>query len=565
MFIIVALPVALAQESPAPNPGLATLGDEIHAWLAVNRSVSPNAFDRIPRPPGWQPDWSQTSLQQRKIEFLKLQARLKAVDALGFDTADRIDAAMLGATVAGVHWRLEVLASARRDPGFYIDQSLGSVFSLLAGSPEPSTEEIGEIITRLQGFTGLVNAAKLNLDRVVPELAEAAISRIGEVNARVDGLESALLPRVPESAQAALALGLRAARQSLASYKDWLSVSLPRFREPPDIGVQRYRWYLGHVAMVPRSPDAILAEAELMLARVGARLAVSRHRSQVGSDTGSLESARRVAQMSRITASELSAFIESTGLVDLPENTPGFQLEAFPATLAPLEGVGESVTFAARDAGDGRRYLHERRDAAGYPEALAWQDPRLLLSWDGAPGRQAQFHMASGHDRPIRRHATDSTLSAGIATYFQQQIMEAGLYAFSPASAQNALEFLGHQAALAIADIRLAKGALGVEGAVDFLVEATALSRRLAAREVQAMMARPGHAGAAFAAYGQVIRFLADASRMRGEKFSLSEFNARLLRNANVPIALQRWEYLGLEDELDALVEQRGRPATVPE
>jgi len=35
---------------------------------------------------------------------------------------------------------------------------------------------------------------------------------------------------------------------------------------------------------------------------------------------------------------------------------------------------------------------------------------------------------------------------------------------------------------------------------------------------------------------------------LRGEKFNLRAFHDFVWKNDDVPIALQRWEYLGLED-----------------
>jgi len=71
------------------------------------------------------------------------------------------------------------------------------------------------------------------------------------------------------------------------------------------------------------------------------------------------------------------------------------------------------------------------------------------------------------------------------------------------------------------------------------------------------------HAEAAFFATGpgqaisyqigkfQILNFLADARRQQGDKFSLRNFHDFLWLNGNLPIALQRWEYLGLRDSLE--------------
>ena len=51
----------------------------------------------------------------------------------------------------------------------------------------------------------------------------------------------------------------------------------------------------------------------------------------------------------------------------------------------------------------------------------------------------------------------------------------------------------------------------------------------------------------------QIMRFLAEARRQQGEKFDLQAFHDFLWMNGNVPIALQRWEYLGLKDDLETV------------
>ena len=51
----------------------------------------------------------------------------------------------------------------------------------------------------------------------------------------------------------------------------------------------------------------------------------------------------------------------------------------------------------------------------------------------------------------------------------------------------------------------------------------------------------------------QIIKFLADARLNQKEQFNLRAFHDYLWLNGNVPIALLRWEYLGLSDEIELL------------
>jgi hypothetical protein len=43
------------------------------------------------------------------------------------------------------------------------------------------------------------------------------------------------------------------------------------------------------------------------------------------------------------------------------------------------------------------------------------------------------------------------------------------------------------------------------------------------------------------------VKFLAEARLQQREKFNLRAFHDFVWKNGNVPIALQRWEYLGGE------------------
>ena len=48
----------------------------------------------------------------------------------------------------------------------------------------------------------------------------------------------------------------------------------------------------------------------------------------------------------------------------------------------------------------------------------------------------------------------------------------------------------------------------------------------------------------------QIQRLLADRRLQQGNKFSLREFHDYVWRNGNVPFTLQRWELLGLDDDV---------------
>jgi uncharacterized protein (DUF885 family) len=74
-----------------------------------------------------------------------------------------------------------------------------------------------------------------------------------------------------------------------------------------------------------------------------------------------------------------------------------------------------------------------------------------------------------------------------------------------------------------------------------------------AAEEAAFFAETPGQALTYQVGKTQLIALIADAVRLRGESLDLQRLHDAIWVNGNVPIALLRWELLGLTDELAAL------------
>jgi uncharacterized protein (DUF885 family) len=102
-------------------------------------------------------------------------------------------------------------------------------------------------------------------------------------------------------------------------------------------------------------------------------------------------------------------------------------------------------------------------------------------------------------------------------------------------------------------DVNLALGSFTVAQAADYLVEHVPMDRKSAEAEAALFATDPGQAISYQIGKAQILHFLADAKLAQGDKFSLRAFHDFLWTNGNVPLALQRWEYLGNDDDLRAI------------
>jgi uncharacterized protein (DUF885 family) len=92
-----------------------------------------------------------------------------------------------------------------------------------------------------------------------------------------------------------------------------------------------------------------------------------------------------------------------------------------------------------------------------------------------------------------------------------------------------------------------------IDRAAEYLASTVPMGRSSAMGEAAFFASTPGQAISYQIGKLQIQRFLRDACLQQGEAFRLRAFHDYLVRNGNVPIALLRWEYLGLHDEIDRL------------
>jgi len=172
---------------------------------------------------------------------------------------------------------------------------------------------------------------------------------------------------------------------------------------------------------------------------------------------------------------------------------------------------------------------------------------------EGVPGHYFQLALSWAHPDPIRRHYYDSSANEGIGFYAEEMMMEAGLFDDSPRSREMIYNMARLRALRVEVDVRLALGEFTIAQGADYLQRTVPMDSRTAHAEAAFFASSPGQAISYQIGKTQIMRFLAEARRQQGNKFDLPAFHDFLWFNGNVPIALQRWEYLGLKDDLEAL------------
>ena len=560
-------PLMAAEQNPESDKALQNLATKFFEWRRIQQPVTGDDIPRVERPDGWVPNYSSEALQAYREGYRAFTDALGHLDRDNWSLSDQVDAKILEAAIERVHWELDVLKSPQRNPLFYIDQTLGSVFELLVLSSPMTDRRAENIILRLEHIPTTLEEAQANLQQPVRPFAQAAIGKLENVGDRLRALESALSEVFPAALAERLKKSIIDASFALTAYSDWLHSKLDTMRTAFAVGPVAYQWFLSHVALIPHSPDELLAQGRQAWNQAVALDVVEQNRNRDLPEMSIFESADHQIRASLLKENEIRKFLESNNLMTVPDWLMHYRFRPMPDYLAPLAfmGVNDDLTSETRLGEDAYRYIKDPSYDLGYFELSMARDPRPIIIHEGVPGHYFQMALSWAHPNPIRRRFIDSAANEGIAFYVEELLMRAGLFDFSPRSREIIYSYMRLRALRVEIDIRLAVGDFTIEQAGEYLARAVPMDRETAVQEAVFFAFNPGQAISYQIGKLQILRFLADAKLDLADEFSLRHFHDYLMLNGNVPIALQRWEYLDRDDGVLRLDVLGGKPVTVPQ
>ena len=548
-FVLVAH--ALAQHEPDSDEKLAS---DFWAWRARTGQYTNDDVTRMERPAGVMRDWSAASVERQRRDLAVFEERWKNLDDKGAPVWKQVDHRLLGSGVARVRWELDVLDRWQRDPNFYIDQTLTPVGEALTIPGPYDEEQSREILARLNNIPVILDQAKQNLSSPPAPYVQMAIESLADIRPKLETMASTLAPytTVPAATWHASA---DAAATSLEHYRAWLEKILPRLSGQAAIGRENYVWFLRNVALMPYEPEQLVSWAEQEWHRAVAFEGLEQNRNRSMPPLAMAATTEEFVTRNERAELAVRDFLERRGIRTLPPWLQHFTLRPVPPYLAALGDFLEMDDFTSSSRLDqnGIRYVAPPSPDAGYFWVADAKDPRIQIVHEGTVGHYGQLCASWKNPDPIRRHYYDSGANEGIGFYAEEMMLQSGLYDDSPHTREIVYNQMRLRALRVIADVKLALGTFTPEEAVDFMQHNVPMSQQDARTEVVEMGETPGQKISYQIGKLQIVQMLSEARSKRGAQFSLRDFHDYVWQNGNIPIALLRWEFLGMADEVREL------------
>lgn len=531
------------------------LAQDFWTWRAVEQPVSSDDIPRLERPSGWIPDWSPAALARYRQKLQEFDIRWKKLDVSNLPVARQVNYRLMGSALARVHWELDVNPNWQRDPDFYVDQTVGAYFHLLLPPPPFDATRSRQIVATLAATPGIIEQAKENLSQPCAPFARLAIDALQEIRPRMLKSVNELKPLLEGVAAHSIDAEAERAVAALEAYSGWLQRKLPSMSKESAVGRNGYVFFLKNVALIPYPPEQLQAMGRQEWARSVASQTYEEHHNLGSPELAIFKNEDEQIAHGRKDELAIRRFLQDKNILTVPDWVAHYGFAPMPAYLAPLEGIGEADDFTGpgRLKENSTRYIDPPSLTLGYFSLATAKDPRPDMVHEGVPGHYFQLALSWAHPDPVRRHYYDSGANEGLGFYAEEMMMNAGLFDDSPRTREIIWNFMRLRALRVEVDVKLALGEFTLEEAASYLEKTVPMDAKTAHAEASLFASAPGQAISYEIGKLQIYKFIADARSQKGTGFDLRRFHDFLWLNGNLPIALQRWEYLGARDELEAV------------
>jgi hypothetical protein len=495
------------------------------------------------------PDYRATTFSSRRAGFEQLQAKLKAIDTVGWQVPQKVDWMIIWAEMNGYDFNDRILKPWARDPAFY-----KSVFTYRSDVPAhegpthhgttelwtyefPLTKEAQvQLLKDLTVIPALNAQAKLNLTGNARELW---IAGIRDIRTQSENLTK-ILEEASVAKQKKLVKAVNAAVESTDDLVNWLETESAKKTGASGIGKEQYTWYLQNVHLVPLTWEDEVMILKRELARAWSSLKLEEHRNRKLPPLVSAESSEEFQEYSEKASNSLMTFLEKEEIVTVKDYFEA-ALRAHLGSYVPKES---------------RNFFY----------ITSHYDPRPLYShfyhWFELARMDTEPHKSEIRRGALLYNIFDSR-NEGTATAVEEMFMHAGLYDDSPRVREIVYIMIAQRAARGLGSLYAHANEMTMEEAGGIHAEYTPrgwmkTEKELLLFEQHLYLRQPGYGTSYITGKYLLENAMADyAWKMEqdGEDFQLKAFFDKLNAMGNIPMSLGHWEMTGDKEDILLIVD----------
>ncbi len=486
------------------------------------------------------PNYTAAAMAAQQRELETYRRRLAAFDLSGWPIPQQVDYQIVRAELNGLDFDHRVLKPWANNPGFYV-----TVFPEESDQPKRegpfaegavelwsyrfplAPERAAEMDAGVRAIPGLLAQAKTNLTGSGRDLWIFGTKSIKQQSADLAQLALKL-----GGAPANLKTDVERARKATDDLAAWLESKAASKTGPSGVGIENYDWYLKNVQLVPYTWQQEVALMERELARSRALLAMEELRNAELPLETPVASADEYSRRFDAAVTEYMTFLRDREILTVKDYMgPALRARIGSYRPGPREFFGE-VEY--RDP--------EVMQTHGYH----WFDKAWMVNEPPA----------SPIRREVRLYNQDNTRTEGLATGWEELMMQAGMFDARPRSRELVYILVAQRAARALGELFMVSNQMTLEQAAAFACANTPrgwlrMDGALVRGEQHLYLQQPGYGTSYLIGKIEIEKLLAERRQQLEDKFRMKQFMDAFNAAGLIPASLIRWEMTGRKsDEL---------------
>ena len=500
------------------------------------------------------PDDSPAGFEERREWLRDISARLDQVDVSTLSHTQQVDRTLLRSRIDTMRFPLETPTACARNPVVFTERAMRGLFLLMERPFAPLDERKEVLLARMLAIPEYLEGARESLGDVPPVFADLARELNVTGPAYVDEVARVLERRFPaETERIEHAAGR--ARVGFSRFQDFLERELPKMtRGTHAIGEDALNDLLRREYLLEMDARQIEALGVEHVAKTRETLVAEAKRidpfrdwqRQLADAKARHPAAPRVREAYAKEVERARRFVADKKIAPLPDgrleviDTPVFERIFVPyaSYLAPgpfdHDQTGVFYVTPVDMAGSREEQMEQ---LAGHCSASI---PLVVLheTW---PGHHLQWQLAHQASSRLRQLSSDMCFVEGWALYCEEMMWEQGFFP-EPATRLVQLRDLLFRACRCVIDVRLQSGRMTVDEAIEYLVNEAMIEPVNARREVRRYVMAPAQPLSFLVGKLELLAIRDSAMRLYGDRFSLHDFHAGLLKGGALPLRLVRQE-----------------------
>ncbi len=533
-------------------------------WLERLLELSPVAATQL-GDHRWDDRLSDTSLEAMEEQSREIHAALeefRGMDSSGFRLDARIDHTLVVQIFGSFIRNYEKVQPHLRNPGTYLDEPLGGVFSLIIREFAPLPERLRSALGRVRETPRVLKDGQANIvpERVPKVWAEITLEQAQQAPALFLGLLPALAAQAAPELQQELTEAGQAAAAAVQEYAAFLKEEvLPRAAGDFAVGRPLFDEILREEHMVDYDADRLLeigweqfhktrAQMEALARQIAPNKPVQELLEEAKADHPSAEELLSAYEEAMAAARQ---YVIEHDIATIPEGeslriieTPPYLRPIIPyaAYMPPgiLEEKQEGI-FIVTPVDPEAPPEEQEQKLKGHHRAKL---PVTALH-EAYPGHHLQLVWANRQETiPRRMGSFLATLFIEGWAFYCEEMMEQLGYIAEPIQRLGRLSDQLWRAARIILDVSLHTRGMPVEEAVDFLVKECQLEPANALAEVRRYTQSPTQPQSYLMGKLSILELVEDY-RKANPGASLKEVHDAILSSGSLPPRLMRQRLLG--------------------